>query len=213
MQGLIAKKLGMTRVFDENGCQVPVTVLQVGPCVVVQRKTAKTDGYEAVQLGFEEQNAKRLTKPMAKRYERAGVTPRRVLREVPTTADDTAKAGDTVTVDLFKDVAYVDVIGVTKGRGFQGVVKRHRMAGGPAAHGSMFHRRGGAVGQRTWPARIFPNLRMPGHMGHRQVTTQNLRVVKVRVEDNVLLVRGAVMGPTGQIVIVRKALKKAAKAS
>ncbi len=212
MQGLIGKKIGMTRIFDEQGQQIPVTVVQVGPCVVVQRKTAKTDGVEAVQLGFEDKPERRVNKAALGHFKKAGVSPKRIIQQVRVEASEEVKAGDVVTADLFAGVTHVDVIGMTKGRGFQGVVKRHRMAGGPAAHGSGFHRRGGSIGCREWPARIFKNKRMPGHMGYDSVTTQNLKVIAVRPEDNVILLRGAVMGPAGGIVLVQKAIKKAAKA-
>lgn len=208
MKGLIGKKIGMTQVFDAQGYQVPVTVLQVGPCSVVQRKTLERDGYEAVQLGFEPQKEFRLTKPLLGHLKKAGVAPCRVLREVELEPGDDPKVGDTVTVALFKGVSHVDVTGITKGRGFQGVVKRHNMGGGPSSHGSMAHRRPGAIGNRARPGRIFKNKRMPGHMGHVRVTCQNLQVVEVREDENLLLVKGAVPGPNGSIVIVRKALKK-----
>ena len=213
MQGLIGKKIGMTRVFDAQGQQIPVTVVQVGPCVVVQRKTRANDGYEAAQLGFEEQKEKRANKARQGQFKKAGVKPHRILQEVVLEDGEEVKVGDVIQASIFEGVTHVDVIGMTKGRGFQGVVKRHRMAGGPAAHGSMFHRRGGSIGCREWPARIFKNKRMPGHMGYRSITTQNLKVVAVRSEDGVILVNGAVMGPTGGIVFIRKAIKKAAKAS
>lgn len=213
MEALIGKKLGMTQVFDEQGVQVPVTVIQAGPCVVLQRKTAKTDGYDAVQLGFGDQKDHRVTKALLGHFKKAGKGSKRVLREVRVTAGEEAKVGDEVTVTMFDGVSHVDVLGITKGRGFQGVVRRHGMSGGPAAHGSMMHRRGGSIGNRTWPARVFKNKRMPGHMGHVRVTVQNLKVQKLMPEDGVMLVRGAVPGPTGCIVVVRKALKKTAKAA
>lgn len=213
MNGLLARKIGMTAIFDAQGVQTPVTVLQVGPCVVVQRKTAARDGYEAVQIGFEEQKEGRLTKPVRGHYKKQGAPLRRVLREFPLEAGEDLKSGDTLTVNVFDGVSHVDVTGVTKGRGFQGVVRRHGMVGGLAAHGSMMHRRPGAIGNRTWPARIFKNKRMPGHMGHVQVTVQNLKVVRVDADDNVLLVRGAVPGPIGALLVVRKAVKKTAKAA
>lgn len=213
MQGLIGKKVGMTRVFDEQGRQVPVTVLQVGPCTVVQRKQAGKDRYEAVQLGFEPQKEQRLTKPVRDHFAKRGVKPMRVLREVRVETDDPAQPGDTVTVDVFKDAEFVDVTGVTKGRGFQGVVRRFGMSGGPAAHGSGTHRRPGSIGMNKEPSRVFKNRKLPGQMGNVRRTTQNLRVVKVLEEDHTLLVRGAVMGPNGGIVMVRKAIKKAAKTS
>ena len=211
MQGIIGKKLGMTQVFDDKGAQVPVTVIQAGPCVVVQRKTGGVDGYEAVQLGFEDRKEKGTGKPGLGHFKKAGISPKRFLQEVRLAAGEDAKVGDSVTVDIFQGVEYVDVIGVTKGRGFQGVVKRHGFKGGPAAHGSMFHRRSGSIGNRTWPARVMKNRRMGGHMGDVRCTTQNLKVVQVRPEDHVLLVRGAVPGPTGATVLVRKAIKKTVK--
>ncbi len=212
MQALIGQKLGMTQVYDENGVRVPVTVLAVGPCPVVQRKTAATDGYEAAQIGFGETKENRLSKAQAARFTKVGVPFCRYLAEVTVAADDEVKAGDTVGADIFEGIEYVDIEGVTKGRGFQGVVKRHRMAGGRMTHGGHSKRRVGSIGQCSYPARVAKGQRMPGHMGHVKVTTQNLKVVAVRGEDNVLLVRGAVPGPKGAIVTVRKALKKGASA-
>lgn len=211
MNGLIGRKLGMTQVYDDTGRYVPVTVIAAGPCVVVQRKTAARDGYDAVQLGFVAQKESRLSKAAVGRFKKAGVPAQRVLREVEVPADAEVKEGAEVTAAIFEGVSHVDVSGVTKGQGYQGVVKRHRMGGGPQSHGHMSHRRIGAIGQRTWPARIMKNKRMPGHMGHLRVTTQNLRVVQVRAADNVILVEGAVPGATGSFVLVKKALKKAAK--
>ena len=211
MQGMIGKKLGMTQVYDAQGQHVPVTVIEAGPCVVLQRKTAKTDGYEAVQLGFLAQKESRLSKASAGRFKKAGVAAQKKVAEVLVDAASEAKPGDSITASIFEGVSHVDISGVTKGQGYQGVVKRHRMGGGPQSHGHMSHRRIGAIGQRTWPARIMKNKRMPGHMGHLNITVQNLRVVQVRPEDNVLLVEGAVPGPTGAIVMVCKAVKKAAK--
>ena len=214
MQAIIGKKLGMTSVFDDQGRQIPVTVLQAGPCRVVQVRTVARDGYAAAQLGFESQKAQRVNKPLTGHYKKAGVDPARCLREVRLAAGEEAKAGDTVTVELFKDATHVDVLGITKGKGFQGVVRRHGFAGGDATHGATrFHRRGGAIGNRTWPARIMKNKRMPGQMGNTHITTQNLRVVQLRLEDNILLVEGAVQGPVGNVIVIRKAIKKAAKKS
>lgn len=213
MDGLIGKKLGMTQVFNDQGVHVPVTVIQAGPCVVVQRKTRDNDGYESAQIGFEERKEKRLTKAQQGHFKKAGVTGKRILQEVKLDAGEDVKVGQTVTVEMFTGVSHVDVIGMTKGRGFQGVVKRHQFMGGAAAHGSMMHRRSGAIGNRTWPARIFKNKRMPGHMGHVQVTTQNLVLVGIKGEDNVLLIEGAVPGPVGGIVMVRKSIKKPSKAA
>ncbi len=212
MQGLIGKKIGMTRVFDENGTQVPVTAIQAGPCVVLQRKSA-ADGYEAVQLGFQEKTERRATKALQGHCKKAGTAPKQFVREIRLAKGEDAKVGDVVTAQIFDGATHVDVIGTTKGRGFAGNVRRHKFAGGPAAHGSGFHRQGGSIGNRTWPARVFKNKRMPGHMGNVRVTTQNLKVVQVRGEDGVLLVRGAIPGPNGGILIVRRALKKASKAA
>jgi len=209
MQTLIGKKVGMTRVYDDAGVQVPVTVVQVGPCTVVQRKTAGTDGYEAAQLGFEEQKASRLTKPEQGHFQKAGAKPQKVLREVRLADGDEAKAGDVVTAQVFEGVKYVDVLGRTKGRGFQGVIRRYKMRGGRASHGGGWNRKPGSIGNREWPARIFKNKRLPGHMGSADVTTQNLRVVQVLADDHALLLEGAVPGPVGGIVLVRKAIKKA----
>lgn len=208
MQGLIGKKLGMTQVYDANGHQVPVTVIQVGPCVVLQRKITARDGYEAVQVGYLDQKEHRLNKSQLGHQKKSGATPKRVVREFRVAADHAAKEGDTLTAELFDGVAYVDVLGVTKGRGFQGVMKRHNMAGQPAAHGHTMHRRPGSIGMRTTPGRIFKNKRMPGHMGNTNITVQNLKVVQVRKDDHAILVRGAVPGPTGTVVVVRKAIKK-----
>ncbi len=212
MQGLIGKKIGMTRVFDEDGTHVPVTVIQAGPCVVLQRKSA-ADGYEAVQLGFQEKTEKRATKALRGHCKKAGTTPKQFVREIRLAKGEDAKVGDVVTVQIFDGATHVDVIGTTKGRGFAGNIRRHKFAGGPLSHGSRFHRQGGAIGNRTWPARVFKNKSMPGHMGNVRATTQNLKVVQVRGEDGVLLVRGAIPGPNGGILIVRRALKKASKAA
>lgn len=211
MQAIIGKKIGMTQVFDEQGVHVPVTVLEVGPCVVVQVKTAEKDGYAAAQLGFGEAKAKRIGKPLEGHFKKAGQTVKRVLREVELDDGEAVKVGDAVGAALFKGVEFVDVIGVTKGQGFQGVVKRHGFGGGPASHGHTSHRRPGSIGNRTWPSRVFKNRRMGGHMGFVKMTQQNLKIVQVREEDNVILVRGAVPGPTGSVLLVRKAIKKAAK--
>ena len=209
MQTLIGKKIGMTRVYDDAGVQVPVTVVQVGPCTVVQRKSAQTDGYEAVQLGFEEQKEARLTKPQQGHFKKAGAKPAKVLREVRLVKGEDAKAGDVLTAKVFEGVKFVDVLGHTKGRGFQGVIKRFKLGGGRASHGGGWLRKPGSIGNREWPARIFKNKKLPGHMGSVDVTTQNLRVVQVLADDHALLLEGAVPGPVGGIVLVRKAIKKA----
>jgi large subunit ribosomal protein L3 len=213
MQGLIGRKVGMTRIFDADGRQVPVTVLEVGPCVVVQRKTADNDGYDAYQLGFETAKEARTNQPAAGRFKAAGVAPQRFLREFPAEKGDAYKVGDTITAAIFEGVAFVDLVGITKGRGFQGVMRRHHMSGGPVTHGGHSKRRIGSVGCRSFPGRIHKNKRMPGHMGVARVTQQNLKVARVVSADNLLLVQGAVPGPAGGMVIVKRALKKAAQAA
>jgi large subunit ribosomal protein L3 len=209
MQGLIGTKLGMTQVFDAEGRRVAVTVIEAGPCVVVQRKTRERDGYDALQIGFGPAKPRRTPRAAAARFEKAGCAPLRVLREVTPDPEDTDLApGRTLTVSVFEGVDWVDITGTTKGRGFQGVVKRHRMRGGPLTHGGHSKRRVGSIGQCSYPARVAKNQRMPGHMGHVIRTQQNLKVVGIRPEDNLLLVKGAVAGPNGGLVMVRRALKK-----
>ena len=213
MQGLIGRKVGMTQVYDAAGHRVAVTVIEAGPCAVVQLKTRDKDGYNAVQLGFDEVKPNRVKKPQAGHYGKAGVTPRRVCRELRLDDGDAVKAGDSIDVSIFEGVKYVDVVGTTKGRGFQGVVKRHNMAGGRMTHGGHSKRRVGSIGQCSYPARVAKGQRMPGQMGNTRVTQQNLKVVGVRGDENLLLLRGAVPGPNGGIVVVKKALKKAGQGS
>jgi large subunit ribosomal protein L3 len=207
VEAILGKKLGMTQVFAENGDVVPVTVLKAGPCIVVQRKTAQKDGYEAVQLGLVEMPApKRITKAREGHFKKAGAVPVRFLREVRLQAGSAdAKVGDKVLVDSFAVDELVDVTGVSKGRGFAGFVKRHHFGGGGASHGSMFHRAPGSIGASAYPSRVLKGMRAAGHMGVDRVTVRNLRVVQVLSDDHTLLVRGAVPGPTGGYVIVRKA--------
>ncbi|MBI2511580.1 MAG: 50S ribosomal protein L3 [Opitutae bacterium] len=209
---LLGKKLGMTQVYDAQNVLVPVTVVEAGPCPVVQVKTVETDGYNAVQLGFGAQKAKNASKAEAAHAKKAGLenTPR-VLNEVRLAAAPTVKAGDVVTVAAFTEGQVIDVIGISKGKGFAGVVKRFRVAGGPASHGSMFHRRIGSIGMRQTPGRSWKNQAMPGHMGSDQRTVQNLRVVKIIADKNLILVKGAIPGANGDDVIIR-AGKKAKKA-
>lgn len=209
MTAIIGRKVGMTQIFDEAGRQIPVTVIEAGPCPVVQRKTAETDGYDAVQLGFTEQKPQRLSKAARTRFEKADVKPQRVLREFRCEAESELKAGDEVNAGAFKDITYVDITGTTKGRGFQGVVKRHNFGGGRASHGGKsVLRRGGSIGMCEFPGRVFKNTKMPGQYGNVRVTTQNLKIVQVREEDNAILVKGSVPGPNGAVVLVRKAIKK-----
>ncbi|MFA7257545.1 MAG: 50S ribosomal protein L3 [Kiritimatiellales bacterium] len=208
MKSLLGKKLGMTQIFDEAGQLVPVTVIEAGPCSVVQRKTVATDGYEAVQLGFGAQKPERVTKPLIGHFKKAGVGTMLDLREVRVDAADEAKAGDTVTAAVFEDVNYVDIVGVTKGKGFQGVMKRHNFGGGRATHGSHFHRTTGSIGMKEKPARVFKGKKMAGQMGNTEVTAQSLKVVQVRAAENLILVKGAVPGANGTTVVVREALKR-----
>lgn len=216
ISSLLGKKLGMTQVYDAQNVLVPVTVVEAGPCAVVQVKTTATDGYNAVQIGFSTKKAKNTSAGEKQHAAKAGLTDApRVLSEVRLTDAPTLKVGDIVNVTAFTEGQLVDVIGVTKGKGFQGVVKRFRVAGGPATHGSMFHRRIGSVGMRQTPGRVWKNQAMPGHMGQLQRTMQNLRVVKIVPEKNLILVKGAIPGANGDDVIVRSAIKgqpKAAKA-
>ncbi|MCS7047773.1 MAG: 50S ribosomal protein L3 [Verrucomicrobiae bacterium] len=207
---LLGRKLGMTQVFDERGNLCGVTVLEVGPCTVLQKKTRETDGYRAFQLGFGERKTKHVTKPMLGHFKKAGVSPMMWVREYRTDDEQVSlNVGDRLTVKAFQVGQYVDVIGVSKGRGFQGVVKRHHFRGGDAAHGCKgWHRRPGAISTRMTPGWVKKNQRMPGHMGHTRVTVQNLRVLGVREADNVLLIEGAVPGPRGGLVVVRHAKKR-----
>jgi large subunit ribosomal protein L3 len=208
MQGILGKKIGMTRVFGDEGRQTPVTVIEIGPCVVVQRKTKSQDGYEALKLGFVEVKASRANKAHAGQFKAVNATPKRFLREFDVDDSDEIKAGDTVTASVLDGADYVDIIGITKGRGFQGVVRRFKMAGGPMTHGGHSKRRVGSIGCRSFPGRVHKGKRMPGHMGNVRVTTQNLKVVQLRASENLILVKGAVPGPAGALVEIRKALKK-----
>jgi len=208
ISSLLGKKIGMTQIYDAQNVLVPVTVVEAGPCPVVQVKTVENDGYNAVQIGFGAKKPKNASKAEQNHAAKAGLaqTPR-VLGEVRLAEAPTVKVGDIITVTAFQEGQFVDVIGVSKGKGFQGVVKRFRVAGGPAAHGSMFHRRIGSIGMRQTPGRSWKNQRMPGHMGSVQRTVQNLKVVKVIAEKNLILVKGAVPGANGDDVIVRPAIK------
>ena len=205
--GILGKKVGMTQYFREDGTVEPVTVIQAGPCVVVQAKTAARDGYEAVQLGLVEERPARVGKPMAGHYKKAGVPPTRLRREVALApGGDPLKAGDQVLVSVFADGDRVDVIGTSRGHGFQGVVKRHHFRGGAATHGSMFHRAPGSIGASSYPSRVVKGMKAAGRMGGGQVTVRNLRVAKVDADNNLLLLRGAIPGAAGGYVIVRKAV-------
>jgi large subunit ribosomal protein L3 len=208
--GIIGRKVGMTQVFAKDGTAVPGTVIKAGPCVVVQAKTKEKEGYEAVQLGLVEERPARARKPLAGHYKKAGVPPTRVRREVKLVAGAEApKAGDQVLVTgVFADGDRVDVIGVSRGKGFQGVVKRHNFRGGAATHGSMFHRAPGSIGASSFPSRVVKGMRAAGRMGGDRVTTRNLKVVQIDAENNLLVLRGAVPGAPGGYVIVRKAIAR-----
>jgi large subunit ribosomal protein L3 len=204
--GILGKKIGMTQVFRPDGQAVPVTLLKAGPCMVVQRKTPTSDGYDAVQLGLLEFiKPARINKPRTGHLKKANVEGARFLRELSLRpGDDDLKPGDQVLVAQFKPNDKVDVIGVSKGRGFAGVVKRHHFRGGEGSHGSMFHRAPGSIGASSFPSRVVPGMRMGGQMGNEQVTVRNLEVIDVDTEDNVLVVKGAVPGPNGSYVVVRR---------
>src|SRR5688500_14240524 len=205
--GLIGKKLGMTQIFASDGSVQPATVLKAGPCVVAQVKTVDGDGYEAVQLGFVEASPGKENKPTTGHFKKAGVPPTRIRREVRVKAGgETPKAGDTVNVSIFADGERVDIIGTSRGKGFQGVVKRHHFAGGRATHGSMFHRAPGSIGASSFPSRVVKGMRMAGHMGADRVTVRNLKVLKVDADNNLLLLEGAVPGGPNAVVVIRKAV-------
>ncbi len=205
MSGILGKKLGMTQVYREDGEAVPVTVVEAGPCLVVQRKTAETDGYEAVQVGLVEKSTSKVTQPLKGHFDRAGVAPMRRLVEFRVEADSEWKAGDEVQAGIFAENDYVDVVGTSKGKGFQGVVKRYGFGGGKATHGSMFHRAPGSVGQSASPSRVFPGVRMPGHAGDERVTVKNLQVVKVDEDSHLIYLKGAVPGGRDAFVALKPA--------
>jgi large subunit ribosomal protein L3 len=208
LTGIIGKKVGMTQVFAPDGTVSPATVIKAGPCVVVQTKNAQTDGYEAVQVGLVEERPSRENKPQAGHFKKAGVPPTRVRRELKVVkGGETPKAGDQVLVSsVFNSGDRVDVIGVSRGKGFQGVMKRHNFGGGAATHGSMFHRAPGSIGASSYPSRVIKGMRAPGRMGGDRVTVRNLKIVQIDSENNLLLVHGAVPGAPGGYVVVRKAI-------
>ena len=211
MQGIIGKKLGMTRIFGEAGEQIPVTVVQAGPCPVLARRTSDAEGYDALQLAFEPQKESRVNKARQGVFKKAGVDTHRIIREVRVNGANEVQAGDVLNATAFNEVSFVDVTGTSKGRGFQGVVKRHGMATGRMSHGGHSKRRPGSIGCSAYPGRVQKGKKMPGHMGNRTVTQQNLRVVGVREEDNVILIRGAIPGANGELVVIRESFKKGAK--
>jgi len=210
--GILGKKIGMTQLFDDRGDVHPVTVLKAGPCVITQLKTLAKDGYDAAQIGYVDFiKASKINKAMTGHFAKSNVPPVRMMKEVPVEVakggDETAEAvktGDRVMVDIFNDEKFVDVIGTSKGRGFAGVVRRHGFGGGPKAHGHMFQVQG-SIGASSFPSRVFPGQRMPGHMGHAQITVRNLRIRGIDLQDNLLLVEGAVPGPRDGYVLISKA--------
>jgi large subunit ribosomal protein L3 len=207
--GIIGRKLGMTQVFEADGSAVPATVIKAGPCVVVQTKTAQTDGYEAVQLGLVDETTPKVNKPTAGHFKKANVPATRVRREVRVApGGDDVKTGDQVLASMFAAGDRVDVIATSRGRGFQGVIKRHHFAGGAATHGSMFHRAPGSIGASSFPSRVIKGMRAAGRMGGDRVTTRNLKVVSVDAEQHLLVLRGAVPGAPEGVVVVRRAVAR-----
>lgn len=204
MKGIFGKKIGMTQVFLQNGYLIPVTVIEVGPCKVVQLKTAEKDGYTAVQIGFDEiKKEKNVPKGRLGHFKKVSLPPYRFLREVKLDGIDVA-VGNDVTVDIFNKGDKVSVTGISKGKGFQGVMKRHNYSGGPGSHGSMFNRAPGSIGSSSYPSRVWKNKGLPGHMGSEKTTTKNIEVVDVKKEQNLLIVKGAVPGANGGYLIIRK---------
>jgi large subunit ribosomal protein L3 len=210
--GLLGKKLGMTQIFDEHGNIIPVTVIKAGPNGVVQKKTVSKEGYNALQVGFDEiKKVNRVNKPLTGHFSKAKVAPMRFLKEFKVTPDDAEAndAGATISVEMFEPGEFVDVTGTSKGKGFAGVIKRHGFKGAPASHGTHeFFRHGGSIGANTFPGRVMKGKKMPGHMGAKRVTVQSLKVVDVRGDMNILMVEGAIPGPTNGYVIIKKAVKK-----
>jgi large subunit ribosomal protein L3 len=207
-KGLIGRKLGMTQVFSDEGAAIPVTVIEAGPCVVIQKKTRETDGYDAVQLGFGRKKLKRVTKPIQGHFKKADKGFFRLLREFRMDNTEKYEVGSELNVDIFAVGDYVDIVGTSKGRGFAGGVKRHGFKGGRATHGSMFHRAPGSIGASADPSRVLKGTKLPGHMGDKRVTVQNLVVFGVRPERNLILVKGSVPGSMNGFVLIKNAVKK-----
>jgi large subunit ribosomal protein L3 len=207
-KGILGKKIGMTQIFSPEGKAVPVTVIEAGPCVVVQKKAVPTDGYEAIQLGFDAKKERLVNRPMKGHFNKAGVKPYRFLHELRVAADDDFAVGQEINADVFSEGEWVDVTGTSKGKGFAGVIKRWNFNRAAMTHGSMYHRRPGSLGA-TDPARVFKGRKMPGRMGHQQVTIQGLQVVRVDAGRNLLLIKGAIPGANGGYVVVKKTVKRA----
>ncbi len=206
-KGIIGKKIGMTQIFDEKANVIPVTVIEAGPCTVTQVKTVDSDGYNSVQLGFGEIKERKINKPKKGHFAKANLTPKKHLREFRLEKIENVKVGDELKADVFTVGEKVDIQGITKGKGFQGVIKRHGQSRGPMGHGSMYHRRPGSMGATSTPGRVFKGKKLPGHMGCTTVTIQNLEVVAVDLDKNVILVKGSVPGPKGAILKIKDAVK------
>lgn len=206
-KGIIGKKVGMTQVFDAKGNVVPVTVIEAGPCVIIQKKTVENDGYSAVKVGYDDIAARKVIKPLKGQFDKAQVAYKRVLREFKLDNADNLNVGDVILADTFVDGDRVDITGISKGKGYAGTVKRWNTHIGPKAHGSGYHRGQGSMGANTDPSRVMPGKKMPGHLGSEQVTILNLDVVKVDAEKNLIAVKGAIPGPKGGIVLIRSAVK------
>jgi large subunit ribosomal protein L3 len=207
-KGILGKKVGMTQIFGKEGQAYPVSVVEAGPCVVVQKKSIATDGYEAIQLGFSEKKERLVNKPMKGHFAKAGVKPQRFLKEFKIDSGESYDLGQEVKVDIFNEGEYVDVVGTSKGKGFAGVVKRWNFTRAAMTHGSMYHRRTGSLGA-TDPARVFKGRKLPGRMGGVQTTIQGLQIVKVDAARNLLLIKGAIPGPSGSFVVIKKTVKRA----
>ena len=207
-KALIGKKVGMTQIFDEQGKVIPVTVIEAGPCVVAQVKTVETDGYNAIQLGFGDVKEHKVIKPVKGHYAKVNLTPKKHLREFRLDSVENVKVGDELKADTFEVGDKLDIQGTSKGKGFQGVIKRHGQSRGPMGHGSMYHRRPGSMGPTSTPGRVFKGKRLPGHMGAQTVTIQNLEVVRVDLDKNVILVKGSVPGANGAILKLKASVKQ-----
>ena len=206
-KGIIGKKLGMTQLFDANGKVVPVTIIEAGPCTVVQKKTVESDGYQAVQMGYGEVSAKKVNKAAKGHFDKADVAPKRTLREFRFDDIAAVNVGDILKADVFAEGDKVDATGISKGRGFKGVIARHGQHRGPMTHGSRYHRRPGSMGACSYPGKVFKGKKLPGHTGVERVTIQNLEVVMVNAEKDMLLIKGAIPGANGQLVTIKKSVK------
>ena len=205
MEGILGRKVGMTQIYVEDGTAIPVTVIKAGPCLVVQRKTKDTDGYEAVQVGLVEDKPAKVNQPLGGHFKKAGVAPVREVQEFRLADGEDVNPGDEVRASIFEEKQWVDIVGTSKGKGFQGVMKRHNFAGGRSSHGSMFHRAPGSIGSSAYPSRVFKGMRGTGRMGGERVTVKNLQIVKIDADQNLIYVRGAVPGPKTGYLAIRRA--------